>query len=507
MYMKSIKILLVAVLPFILGKCYEDKGSYDYKQMSDPQVSGLEYTYYVGLGETIKINPTVTYPGGNKPVVSYEWNVNGQIISTDSVLLIEQYAGSVGSVLCSFNVVNEVEGVKYMTPFQLKVTPTYGTGWLILANRDGKSELSCIRFKNETEDGETKVVYEEFPNVYEENTGESLGQEPLKMVEHWCFDYTRMGQILVINKKSDCVELDGSSLSKVVTVKQEFIDEKYPKDFKVTDALYVFDNSYLVTENGHVYSRKNEDVQNFQTGRYSQEPVYVQDSLSVTRVVPSLFQSTYHVLMYDGYNRRFLWVNAFSSYQPGKISPVSYTGYKPGFTPLDNLGDKDLVYCGYYVSSEFATSGYITILKSDAGKYYIQDFQLYAYMMVRVNDIYEKEFVGGSLLKADSKIVALPKRNYLFFTSDDKLYYYDRLTGLNPTEYVGFEGVKIKSIYYNKDNTQIAVGLENGKFNIYDITDSSLAKKEPVLVYEAKNNYGEIVDVMYKYGSLMNYMY
>ena len=67
--------------------------------------------------------------------------------------------------------------------------------------------------------------------------------------------------------------------------------------------------------------------------------------------------------------------------------------------------------------------------------------------------------------------------------------------------------MKIKSIYYNKDNTQIAVGLENGKFNIYDITDSSLAKKEPVLVYEAKNNYGEIVDVMYKYGSLMNYMY
>ena len=80
MYMKSIKILLVAVLPFILGRCYEDKGSYDYKQMSDPQVSGLEYTYYVGLGETIKINPTVTYPAGNKPVVRYEWNVNGHII-------------------------------------------------------------------------------------------------------------------------------------------------------------------------------------------------------------------------------------------------------------------------------------------------------------------------------------------------------------------------------------------------------------------------------------------
>lgn len=504
MYMKSIKILLIAVLPFIFGRCYEDKGSYNYEQMSDPQVSGLDYLYKVGLGETVKITPTVTYPGGRKPVVSYEWNIDGRIVSTDSVLLIEQYAGSVGKVSCSFNVINDAEGVKYMNFFQIEVSPTYGTGWLILADREGKSELSCIRFKNVTEDGETKVVYEEFPNVYEGNAGEILGREPLKMVEHWCYDFMRMGEILVINKGSDCVELDGGALSKVVTLRQEFIDEKYPKDLKVTDALYVFDNSYVLSENGHVYSRKNEDTKNFQTGRYSQEPVYVQDSLSVSHVIPSASLELYHALMYDKYNRRFLWINTYSSYQPGLISPVSYTGYKPGFTPLNNLGDKDLVYCGYYTSSEFATSGYITILKSDAGTYYIQDFQIYALMTVRVNDIYEKEFVGGSLLKADSKIMALPKRNYLFFTSNDKLYYYDRLTGLFPTEYVGFNGVKIASIHYNKECTQIAVGLENGKFYIYDITDPSLAGGEPVLVYEATENYGKIVDVIYKYGTLLN---
>ena len=504
MYMKTIKILLIAILPFILGRCYEDKGSYDYKQMSDPQVSGMEYSYNVGLGETIEITPTVTFPSGIKPVVNYEWNIDGRIVSTDSVLLIEHYAGNVGNIYCSFNVVNAVEGVKYMTPFQIKVSPTFGVGWLILSDRDGESELSCIRFKSVTESGEPKVVYEEFPNIYKKNTGESLGREPLKLVEHWCFDYVRMGEILVVNQGSDCVELDGGSLAKAVTLKQEFIDEKYPENFKAVDALYVFENSYVLSDNGNVYSRKNEDTKNFQTGRYSQEPVYVQDSLSVSHVIPSASLELYHALMYDSYNRRFLWINTYSSYQPGKIAPLSYTGYKPGFTPLDNLGDKDLVYCGYYVSSEFATSGYITILKSDAGKYYIQDFQLYALMMVRVNDIYEKEFVGGSLLRPDSKIVALPKRNYLFFTSNDKLYYYDRLTGLNPTEYSGFDGVKITSIHYNKENTQIAVGLENGKFYIYDITDLSLAGGEPVLVYEATENYGKIVDVIYKYGTLIN---
>ena len=72
--------------------------------------------------------------------------------------------------------------------------------------------------------------------------------------------------------------------------------------------------------------------------------------------------------------------------------------------------------------------------------------------------------------------------------------------------YVGFDGVRITSIQSNKDNNQIAVGLENGKFYIYDITDKSLAGGEPQLVYEAETNFGKIVDVIYKYGTLLNYM-
>ena len=31
----------------------------------------------------------------------------------------------------------------------------------------------------------------------------------MKLMEHWCFNYSVMGEVLVLNGEGDCVELDG----------------------------------------------------------------------------------------------------------------------------------------------------------------------------------------------------------------------------------------------------------------------------------------------------------
>ena len=43
--MRRLQIIWILLLPFVLGRCYEDKGSYDYKEMNKPQVAGLEGSY------------------------------------------------------------------------------------------------------------------------------------------------------------------------------------------------------------------------------------------------------------------------------------------------------------------------------------------------------------------------------------------------------------------------------------------------------------------------------
>ena len=504
--MRRLQIIWILLLPFVLGRCYEDKGSYDYKEMNKPQVAGLEGSYAVGLGDELDIRPEITFPLNNDSGIKYEWNVGGKIISTEKNLYIPQYSGEIGTTYCSFNIINEAENVTYMNTFNLRVSPTYSVGWLILSEKDGNTSISYIRPKEQEKDGKAEYTFEEFPDAYFKNTGVILGKSPVKLMEHWCFNYSVMGEVLVLNGEGDCVELDGGALTKKVAVKQEFIGEAYPRGFKAKDATFSFNNSYLISEDGKMYSRKSEDVGNYHTGLYGQEPVYVADSLSIKFAIPAKFMNAYHMLVYDGYNRRLIWI-AYDTYQPGKINPLVYAA-DPKFTNLGDMGDKDLVYCGYYKVSDFATSGYFALLKSDAGQYYVRDFKLYSYIFsAMVTDNYEMEFPGASLIKPDSKFLSLPLRKYFFLSSGDVLYYYDKATlEKAPKRYVGFDGVRITSIQSNKDNNQIAVGLENGKFYIYDITDKSLAGGEPQLVYEAETNFGKIVDVIYKYGTLLNYM-
>lgn len=506
--MKSIKLIGIVCLTLGLGSCYEDKGLYDYREMNRPVVSkGLEGLYNIGLGDSLKIEPEIAWALTDRVNVSYEWSIEGSVVGTAKDLFIPQYGGKIGKNYGTFNIVDKDEGVTYMNPFIVDVTPTYSKGWLILSERNGVSEISYIRPKTVTEDGVSNEVYEEFVDVYRKNTGEELGKNPVKLVENWCEDLTRNGQILVVNRNNS-LELDGASMSKVVDTRQEFIGERYPDGFEPVDAIYAFKHSFILSRNGQLYSRIFDATNNFQTGFYNPEPVYVTDSLSIKQVIPSKFTNSYSLLMYDGYNRRFLWVNCYSYYQPGMIGMLSSPGY-PEFSDLGNLGDKDLVYSGAYLSSEIFNSGYINILKSDVGQYYIQDLTVKTQMfMSDVTPKYEKIFPGGQLIKPDSDFAVLDKRLYLFFTSDDGLYYYDRATQkVSERPYVSFDGVRIASIHFNKDNTQLAVGLENGKFMIYDITDVALAKGEPVLLYEGKNDFGKIVDVIYKYGTMMNAFY
>ena len=67
-------MLLAAVL---WTSCYEDKGNYDYNQLTEVQISGIEDKYTVYVGSDMKIPVEITYKNGILKDVSYEWRING----------------------------------------------------------------------------------------------------------------------------------------------------------------------------------------------------------------------------------------------------------------------------------------------------------------------------------------------------------------------------------------------------------------------------------------------
>lgn len=515
--MKRINILWIAVISTILWGCYEDKGNYNYEELNTPVIPNLEYPnnmFYITDGDSLYISPEISYKITQNPDVTYEWTLNKEVISTETELKIDAYKGKLGFLRGSFNITDKSTGIKYFNSFTLTVSSKYQEGWLILTDNGGKSNLSFIRETSEVKNGKEVITFKMENNI----NPEGYGRTPIKLIEHWTDNSSTLGEIMVMHKESDGVELDGNSLAQVVTTKQEFINETYPENFKPKDALYLLWNSYIQTEDGVVYNRRAIDVKGYQTGVYLTLPVSANGGFKVEKIIPSRYVKSYQGLVYEVSNnhRRYMMITDESSYSPeyaGLILPLIYTKYpNDSYSHFDDLGDMVLRHGGFFNGS-YGSSGYFTLLQSDSdNKYYMQEFVLgSSYGRASVSSFnYQTVFPGSDLIKEDSKMLVCPNNSRVFFTSENKLYHVDRALKENMIvrEYTnpGFTS-KITALFYHKYEDRIMVGLENGEVYILNTSVEALSQGGRVLYptelqggYPADAKLGKIVDLIYKYG-------
>ena len=93
----------------------------------------------------------------------------------------------------------------------------------------------------------------------------------------------------------------------------------------------------------------------------------------------------------------------------------------------------------------------------------------------------------------------LKSRTYLFFSGGEdnsELYYYDLGTG--KSHHYASLGGRIASIHPVVENNELGVGLENGTFVLFDVSEEVLALGQSVELYRI-DGFGRIVDVIYKY--------
>ena len=82
---------LVYIIVFALGltACYDDKGSYDYHDICEVNLEGLESVYETVYRESVlEIDPTVTVTEGNigdTTRFAYEWRANVPYNSTELI--------------------------------------------------------------------------------------------------------------------------------------------------------------------------------------------------------------------------------------------------------------------------------------------------------------------------------------------------------------------------------------------------------------------------------------
>lgn len=176
MKIKNIAISSIVALAF--SSCYEDLGNYDYKDINEITVAGIESNYAVDLDDMLEITPVfegTLYSDTTK--FTYEWVIDGVSKAQTHDLNIQVDFGP-GEIEARYTITDKESGVKAYTDFDIRVSSsTAGDLYMILSKYKGKAELSYLRL-----DKESNFAV----NYYEARNGVALGTTPQQLT---MFDY------------------------------------------------------------------------------------------------------------------------------------------------------------------------------------------------------------------------------------------------------------------------------------------------------------------------------
>ncbi len=478
-------MLLAAVL---WTSCYEDKGNYDYNQLTEVQISGIEDKYTVYVGSDMKIPVEITYKNGILKDVSYEWRINGEVVSTEKDLDIPVKFDVKPGLYADFSVIDNETGIKTMKMFTVNVSTEFYNGWLILSDEGDHSVLSYLR-----NDG---MLYSD---VYRYLNEEQLGGGATLLKEHWTPWFEGTGEVFVgISKGPNySVDLDGNSLYRVVYNKDEFLGG-VPGDFAPQNMDCVSNWDYLIS-NGKLYTRYIErtwDAQ-FHEGLFVNGAVPGDYTLLPLTLRGNIIMSN-DIIAFDAKSK------SYKLLRDGQMSNFNYTNDPTqAFVPY-NMGKTLLA--GGATSTESPRDYFVTFLKGDDGQYYVQRFYFSGWSTKSYYSISETVFPNPELIQDDTQWAICIGRDYAYFTSGNKLYSYN-YEGHTVKELKGstFAG-KIKAIACClTDYQKLAVVSENPSdaskcdFVILDV--SVVADGTMIEGSKKEAEFGHVVNMIYKLGS------
>lgn len=92
--------LIILFLAVVVGlySCYDDKGNYDYKELTSIEIEEFS-TIHLTLGDTLRINPVFTYSSADTVMnLEYTWTLGGKVIGKQRNL--EYVPDSIFSAYC-----------------------------------------------------------------------------------------------------------------------------------------------------------------------------------------------------------------------------------------------------------------------------------------------------------------------------------------------------------------------------------------------------------------------
>lgn len=527
-------------------------------------ILGIKPEYKIIEGKDLTLEPIfkLTIDSIN-PDVSYEWYVNRKLQEGETGPTFTFKGEKGGKYSITFVLVDNKSTLRFSVSTSVLVVSKYYRGWCILSDEGGRSVLNFIvpttvQYNTTFEEEEfirDSLVY----HVVERDVVSGLGTHPKGLYNHLGnMDYYGEYHMTVFDElvvqQDRWVELNGSTLEREVYTDEEFRGD-IPEDFSPVEASMGYSSKALLDKNGLIYFGKKGDVVDFHANTYI--PVGLNNNMRFSRLFPThklnQFYTRVTLALTEEDNSLVGIVNeGEASHNSTTITDISASHSGEVLEVNDYYNNenkfksiKQTIIDG--VSSPYEAGMDITraepywalLLKNEnTSDYSLRYFKL-DYVNGRIvcptfNPNYDSSpaYYEASLgnITDYRGMVSFNQRRSLVIADGNQLYYYQY--GWNPRNAAPYQGKlmklgnplpgnikKISGFDIVLDLTeskypydaQLAVALDNGDFYIFGVRETKGMNEVTTAVdltqvypndqtSEANKNFGNVVDVVYKYG-------
>lgn len=492
-----INIIAGALCITSLNGCLKDTGNYKYNTGNEVAITIPISQYNAFLGDTTRVIPNRKYKvPQDSASYGHEWYIDGKLYSTDPVLA---FSGNVAGLrTVNYYMIDEKNGgISFAAPvFWIFVSSPLTQGWGVLYEKDGKSELGHVRITN----GE----YFDYTDLYKKNNnGAELGTGPVKIRDF----AVRGGRGLFVIQRGGqgCVELDAANMKKMLVNSQAWTGG-VPTNFTPTDMGFYSTSDFLVNNNGDLYSRAFNGALPY-TVPFISSPVNIPRGIQITDIWDSFSGTSTFAMMYDKLNKRVLRMRTNVFVPNGGVTidtlVLPTTPYPANYSPLQNLGNWEYVWGGTFNDINTSMDAAMLLRNPADQQLYYQTFN-YTISGAGAEKLTPKSrilFPARQYITAATLYAPLKSRDYLFFTSganNELLYYYDVRSESIVKLYTQFSS-RINVITSSDDSNSIAVGLEDGTFVLFDVSNTQIIAGVSKELHRF-SGLGSVVDIAVKSG-------
>ncbi|UYQ92509.1 PKD-like family lipoprotein [Chitinophaga horti] len=370
--MKFTPIIMCLALALLAAGCYKDKGNYDYIDINRITISDTtSRTMSVIIGDSLKIAPVVTQSAAtNEDSLTYEWMVFDNspsssyalpktVIATTKALAIKVSAPPfvLGQrYRLSYRVTDKNTGVSNAIFWDMTMVNKYGTGWLVLEDRNTGGDLSMIMPNGTVE-----------RNIYSLLNGGMLPGKPVKldMTYYQVSDgYSVDSKEIHLLSENSAIELNYQTMVKLWDYQYIFF---LPPDVIKPQRLFWASTSNtsptqgIIINNGKVHSNL---VGGFPgTKKFGQQLSKPEGDFNYRMAPYVAGGSTYTAVTYDQIGKRF--------YSVGTSKLQTLPVVSGSLFDMNNVGMEML-----FMDTANVTREYNAVMKDDANNPWLLRFKL-----------------------------------------------------------------------------------------------------------------------------------